>query len=42
MTQRCQAINLRGHQCAKNGHINGLCVIHYEKKIRFKIEVVAE
>jgi len=40
MTEQCQAINLRGTQCAKRGLFDGLCVIHYQKKLRYKVELV--
>tara|TARA_R100000654_G_C2687959_1_gene128128 strand:- start:10412 stop:10588 length:177 start_codon:yes stop_codon:yes gene_type:complete len=40
MIPQCKAINLKGLQCAKKGFINGLCVVHYEKMIRFKVDVV--
>jgi hypothetical protein len=40
MTSRCKAINLRGLQCAKTGIIEGLCVVHFEKKVRFRVDVV--
>jgi len=41
MTNQCQAINLRGYQCAKNAIINNLCVVHFEKHVRYKVEVVS-
>jgi len=40
MTDRCQAINLRGTQCAKAATMGSLCVIHYEKNIRYRVELV--
>jgi len=40
MTEQCQAINLRGTQCAKAATMGSLCVIHYEKNIRYKVELV--
>jgi len=40
MTDRCQAINLRGAQCSKGATMGSLCVIHYEKNMRFRVELV--
>lgn len=38
--KRCQAINLRGLQCCKGATMGNLCVIHYEKNMRFRVELV--
>ena len=38
--ERCQAINLRGIQCAKGATMGNLCVIHYEKNMRFRVELI--
>ena len=38
--KRCQAINLRGLQCCKGATMGNLCVIHYEKNMRFRVELI--
>jgi len=40
MTERCQAINLRGIQCAKAATMGSLCVIHYEKNMRYRVDLI--
>ena len=38
--ERCIAMNLKGTQCCKGATMGNLCVIHYEKKVRYKVETI--
>jgi hypothetical protein len=37
---RCIAINLRGTQCNFKRRIENLCIQHYQKKQRYKVETI--
>jgi hypothetical protein len=38
--KRCVAINLSGTRCGCPSRLEELCVMHYNKKVRYKVETV--
>lgn len=38
--ERCIAINLRGTRCNCKRRLENLCIMHYKKKQRYKVETI--
>lgn len=37
--ERCVALNLTGKRCKLKRRLEDLCVQHYDKKVRYKVDV---
>ena len=38
--ERCVALNLKGKRCKLKRRLEDLCVSHYKKKQRYKVETI--